>query len=151
MKTQEKFFKKQMTALLLIIFPLITGISSCQKDKTLELDITKSKWELKSVIVNSNKHKKPNGNFHHPEAYILIFENDTTFWLHLSSNSSGGKYRIPTKGSITIETYSNLTEMGMTEFDELVLDVFIKMTSYTVEGNTLICKGSNSEVEFKKK
>jgi hypothetical protein len=151
MKTKENKIKKQMTTLLLIILPLMTGIFSCQKDKTFDLDITTTEWELKSVTVNANEHKRPNGNFHHPEAYVLIFENDTTFWLHLSSNSSGGKYTIPTKGIIEIETYSNLTEIAMTEFDELVLEVFIKMTSYKVKGRTLTFKGNNSEVEFKKK
>lgn len=141
------------TIIILITLIIATITISCEKDITLDLDITEFEWEweLKSITANAKEHKKPSREFHHPEAYILIFENDTIFWLNLSSNSGGGKYKIPNKGNIEIEPYSILTEIEMTEFDEKVLNVFKKMTSYTVKCNTLAFTGNNSEVEFKKK
>ena len=139
------------TLIILISLIGIAAFSSCKKDKTLDTDITDYEWELKSVTIDGNKDKRPNENFHHPKAYVLIFENDTMFWLHLSSNSSGGKYTIPTKGIVEIDTYSNLTEIAMTDFDNKLMSVFNEMTAYTVKGKTLTFKGNNNEVEFRKK
>jgi len=55
MKTKEKSFRIQKSLLFLIFFPLMTGMSSCKKDQTLDIDITAYQWELKSININSRK------------------------------------------------------------------------------------------------
>lgn len=150
MKTKETIFRTQKALLFFIIFPIVIGMSSCQKDKTLDIDITEFKWELRYIRENVFQRKKPDGNSQTTGSYIFRFESDTNFRLPFWMNDGGGNYLLPTKGSIEIKTYSNWTEAAMTEFDELLLDRFIKMTSYTVKGNTLTFKGDNSEVVFRK-
>lgn len=150
MKTQN-YISKQMTVILLTLFPLLTGMSSCKKDKTLELDITKSQWELILITQNGVEHKKPKEEFQNPDAYILSFESDSTFWLNFSVNTGYGKYGISSNGNIVIDSYDNITRAAMSDFDKKLLSEFRIMTSYTVKGKTLTFKGNNSEVEFKKK
>ena len=151
MKTKETIFKTQITLLLYIIFPLITGMSSCQKDKTLDINITEFEWELNSITDDGNKVKRPSGDFHRDDAYILRFS-DSTFVLNTTVNSAGGHYKIITKGEINILSYGVMTMVCCeTDFDEKMISVFKGMTSYTVKGKTLTFKGDNSEVEFKKK
>lgn len=151
MKTKETIFRTQMALLLFIIFPLITGMSSCQKDKTLDIDVTKFEWELISITQNDVEHKKPKEEFQNPDAYILRFESDSTFWLNFSINTGYGKYRISTNGNIVIDTFDNITRAAMSDFDKKLLSEFRIVTSYTVKGKTLTFKGNNSEVEFKKR
>jgi len=151
MKTKEKSFRIQITLLFLIFFPLMTGMSSCKKDEALDIDITAYQWELKSITINSKEYKKPSGDFHLSDAYILRFENDSILWLNLSTNPGYGVYQIPSRGNIAVTTYSNTTEIAMTDFDYKLLSVFKLMTAYTVKGNTLSFKGNDSEAEFKKK
>lgn len=142
-----------MTTLLLIILPLMTGIFSCQKDKTLDLDITKLEWELKSITINSNKTDAPTGNFHKPDAYILKFESDSLFSLPTNTNSMWGKYEILSKGQIIIygTSGSQVAEAGHTEFNNSFRSTLEQTNTYSVKGKTLTFKGNNSEIEFKKK
>jgi hypothetical protein len=151
MKTKEKKFRIQTSLLFLILFPLMTGMISCKIDQTLDINITKYQWELKLITINSKEYKKPSGDFHLSDAYILRFENDSILWLNLSTNQGYGVYQIPSKGNIAVTSYSNTTEIAMTDFDYKLLSVFKLMTSYTVKGNTLTFKGNGSEVEFMKK
>jgi hypothetical protein len=145
-------FKTQMSLLLFIVFPLITGMCSCNKDLTYDIDITEFQWELQIIYNNEIKHEKPSGDFHRDNAYVLWFSSDSTFMLNTSANYAGGKYRIISKGSIEIINYGIMTlACCETDFDEKMIDVFKKMTSYTVKGNTLNFKGDNSEVEFKQR
>jgi len=152
MKTKENKIKKQMTMLLLIMLPLITGIYSCQKDKTLDLDITKLEWELKSITINSNKTDAPTGNFHKPDAYILKFESDNLFSLPTNTNSMWVKYEIPSKGQIIIygTSGSQVTEAEHTEFNDSLRSTLEQTNTYTVEGKTLTFKGDNRDIKFKK-
>jgi len=71
--------------------------------------------------------------------------------LNLSTNPGYGVYQIPSRGNIVVTAYSNTTEIAMTDFDYKLLSAFVLMTSYTVKGKTLLFKGNDSEVEFKKK
>jgi hypothetical protein len=151
MKNISRFIKGQMTVILLMLFPLLTGMASCQKDKTHELDITKFQWELKLITQNDVEHKKPNEAFQNPDAYILRFESDSTFRLNFSINTGYGNYLISTNGNIAIDSYDNITRAAMSDFDDKLLYVFRIMTSYTVKGKALTFKGNNSGVEFKKK
>ena len=97
MKNISRFIKGQMTVLLLMLFPLLTGLAGCQKDKTHELDITKFHWELNSITKNGEKHEKPNEDFHRSNAYILWFSSASTFMLNTSVNYAGGYYKIESK------------------------------------------------------
>lgn len=144
-------FKTQMSLLLFIVFPLITGMCSCNKDLTDELDITTYKWELTFIKQEGKTHNIPEEDFHNPTAYVLWFENDSVFSLDFSINTGKGEYEIISKGTVNIISFSNITEAAMTDFDDKLLSAFKKMTSYTVKGNTLTFKGYNSEVEFKQK
>lgn len=149
MKTKEKFLKIQMSLLLFAFFSLMTGMSSCQKDKTSDLDITKSQWELMSITQDAKEHKKLEEEFQNPDAYVIRFESDSTFLLNFSINNGNGSYRIFTNGDITIDSYDNITRAAVSDFDEKLLSVFRTVSSYTVKGKTLTFTGVNSEVKFK--
>lgn len=151
MKTIEKRFKGQIVVSFLILFPLMTGMSSCQKDKTLDMDITKFDWELKSIRQDGRTHKATKEDSNKPDSYILRFESDSIFQLDFSINTGKGEFEINSKGNIIIMSYTNTTRAAMTSFDDKLLSVFKKMTSYTVKGKTLIFDGNDSKVEFKKK
>lgn len=151
MRTNEYFFNGQITVLLIILFPLITVMSSCQKDKTLDLDITMLDWELKSIKQDGTIHNAALEDIYKPDSYILRFESETIFQLDFSINTGKGEYEIITNGEISIISYTNITRAAMTDYDNILLSVLKQMTTYTVRGKTLTFKGNNSEVKFKKK
>jgi hypothetical protein len=152
MNKNENLISEHITVLLVILFPLITVMSSCQKDKTLDLDITESMWELKSITDDGNTQKKPSGDFQRRGAYILWFSSDSSFILNTSANLAGGKFKIILKGEIELISYQIMTLACCdTDFDEAMIDVLKRMTTYTVRGKTLTFKGNNSEVKFEKK
>ena len=143
MKTNGNRIINQMTTLLFIILPLMTGTISCQKDPQIDLDITKFQWELESITYDNDKDKKPNGEFNRGNAYILWFSSDTTFALNTSANYAGGKYQIVSKGKINIIDYFAYTMACCeTKFDDKMITTFNKMTSYTQEGDHLIFSGN---------
>jgi hypothetical protein len=78
MKKIKKTYRLKI--LLLLLFPIMAGMSSCQKDKTLDLDISEFSWELKEVRTNSNTFKTEKRKNHFiEEAFVLKFDTDSTF------------------------------------------------------------------------
>jgi len=150
MKSNEIHFTVQVAVLLLILFSLMTGVISCQKDLTLDVDITEYDWELKSVSINSSKDNTPNGNHHHPDAYILKFESDSVFALPTNTNSMYGYFIIPTQGEITIYGgYSTqVGEGNHTAFNNDLRSALTQITLYEVRGRTLVFMGGDAEIEF---
>ena len=144
-----------MSLLLFILFPLMTGMSSCKKDKTLDIDITKFSWTLKEVRTIDKTLKPEKKEYFREEAFILKFDTDTTFILNTSVNFAGGKYLITQKGKITIVVYGESTQVGAVdinekELNENLLTVFSYVDEYKVAGKTLTFKGEKGEVEFKR-
>lgn len=151
MNKNENLISEHITVLLVILFPLLTVMSGCQKDKTPDFDITMFDWELKSIKQDGTTHKATKEDFHKPYSYILKFESDTVFLLDFAINTGKGEYVIITNGEISIVSYTNITRAAMTDYDNILLSVLKQMTTYTVRGKTLTFKGNNSEVKFKKK
>jgi heat shock protein HslJ len=132
-----------------ILFVLILLLAlSCRKGKTDTLDITKYKWKLKSVTINSETFT-PHEN---KNRYVLVFVNDSTFNLNLSINSGWGGYKLPTKGDLIILGYSAITEICCeNDFDEKLITSINGITKYNVSGRTLILQKAGIKVEFKRK
>ncbi|MFH1004076.1 MAG: hypothetical protein V1781_01040 [Bacteroidota bacterium] len=88
---------------LLILFPTVL-CSGCKKeDLTDTIDITKHSWKIKMIIINGDRSKTPNKNYHgnpisNDNAYKLIFQNDSVIVLNLGINDGEGKYKIPSLG-----------------------------------------------------
>lgn len=145
-----------MTVILLTFFPLLTGMSSCKKDKTLDLDITKFEWVLQEVNTGNETFMPEKKEYFTENAFVLKFETDTSFSLNTSINYAGGKYKIETKGEILIAAYGESTSVGAVntkeqELNQNLIDVFKEVTEYKVVGKILVFKGAKGEVEFKKK
>ncbi len=130
--------------LFLLLFSTILG-SNCEKNLTDETDITKYSWKLVSITTKEESLKPDN-------KHILEFPNDSIFYLNLSVNSAGGKYKILSKGEIKIYSYNAFTEICCddTDIDYALLNILPTITSYQVLNNTLIFKGASNEVEFNK-
>ena len=146
---------KKLITLTLFLMSLITGMSSCKKDQTLDLDITKFTWKLKEVRTSGNTFKAEEKEYFRETAFVLIFNTDSIFSLNTSVNFAGGKYEIATKGEIKIYSYRESTKVGTLDTKDLELNtnlliVFKGVTEYEVIGETLIFKGDKGEVEFKK-
>ncbi len=147
-----KSIKKQL-ALLLVIIPMIT--ISCKKDVTDTTDITVWEWKVKSVTTNGKTFKPKNKDYLRNDAYVLMFENDTTFKLNTSVNMARGNNLIIEKGKVSISTYEEFTEVATADNEEIklnknLLTVFNEVTTYKVLGNILIFKGTKGEVKLKK-
>lgn len=155
MKTQN-YISKQMTIILFIFFPLLAGMSSCKKDKTLEVDITKFEWVLQEINTWSETYKPEKKEYFRENAFVLNFDTDTTFSLNTSVNYAGGKYKMETKGKILIVAYGESSSVGVAdtkeqELNQNLINVFKEVTEYKVVGKTLVFKGRKGEIEFKKK
>ncbi len=149
MKTKK--FKKSI--LMVIILPLMAF--SCEEEKTNDIDITKWKWELRSVT-SGNKNLSPQKNdYLRDDAYLLEFTSDSTFQLSTSVNFAMGSYHIIKNGDISISNYHEITEIATTddyerELNDSLINVFNKVTSYEVINNTLIFKGEVDKMVFDK-
>lgn len=153
MKKRKNHLEKQLV-LFFIIFAIIASCS-CRKDTIDEIDITKWTWKLKSVTTNNETFKPQKNEYFRDNAYILDFENDSTFLLNTSVNYAGGIYKIVNKGVINIFSFNEFTKVGTVdnsekELNNNLLAVFREVTTYEVLGNILTFKGSKGEVEFKK-
>lgn len=156
MKKIKKTYRLKILLLFLLIIPIMGGMSSCKKDKTLDLDIAEFSWELKEVRTNSNTFKTVKRKNHFIEdAFVLKFATDSIFSLNTSVNYAGGKCKIITKGNIKVYTYDESTKVGVANAKELelnqnLIEVFKEVTEYKVVGKKLVFKGVKGEVEFKK-
>jgi heat shock protein HslJ len=134
------------TFIYLILIPLLS--LSCNKDKTNTLDITKYKWKLISITINSETTKPKEDK----SRYVLEFLNDSTFNLNLSNNSGGGIYKLARKGEIFVSNFSALTEICCeNSFDEKLISSLNKVTNYNVSGRTLVLQKADTKIEFKRK
>lgn len=154
MKAQKDFIVRQLTLILLILFPLITVMTSCKKDKTLDIDITKFEWKLQEIRTGGKTLKPERKDYFRENPFILKFDSDTTFSLNTSVNFAKGKYQIESKGEILIFTYGESTCVGTVdtkeqELNQNLLYVFKEVKKYIVVGETLLFKGTKGEVEFK--
>ena len=136
---------------LLILFPAILCNGCKKEDLTDTIDITQFSWIMQSITIEENKFKVKEDNYFNNEAYVLIFENDSTFQLNTSVNLSKGSFQISSKGNINILNYHEITEVGgQNEIDNKLLQNISSITSYQVLNDILIMKGINCEIEFKK-
>ncbi len=140
----------------LLFFPVFL-CSSCEKeDLTDTIDITKFSWKIESITIDGDKSKTPNKDYHgnnisNDNAYKLTFQNDSVFNLYLGINYGGGKFKIPSMGIITFESFGTTEICCDSDFDEDVAKIILLMTSYQVLDDILILKGNNCEIELKKK
>ena len=143
-----------MKRYIVIIFLIILS-NSCKKDLTNETDIIKYSWKVKSIIIDNKKTKAPKKTYHgekisNSNAYKLIFNNDSIFYLHASINNLQGKYKISKKGEISIDSIYSTYVCCDNDFDNNLISIISSIISYKVLGNTLILKGESGEVELKK-
>jgi heat shock protein HslJ len=130
--------------LLSICFPLFLG-SSCEKESNENINITNSKWMLEYIEIGNHKYEPPID-------YVLEFSNDSLFFMNLSVNTAGGKYKMEEKNKITILSYSPLTEICCeSDFDNKLLNNFIKVQEYNIDGKSLIFSSENLYLGFKMK
>lgn len=130
--------------LLNICFPLFLG-SSCEKESNDNINIANSKWILEYIEIGNDVYK-PSID------YVLEFSKDSLFFMNLSVNTAGGKYKMEEKNKITILSYSPLTEICCeSNFDNKLLTNFIKVQEYNIDGKSLIFSSENLYLGFKMK
>jgi len=144
---------KQLLYYFITVFILLFG--SCEKDVTNTTDITTSKWKLTSMTLGKDSYVPTNRESLKNNAYVLDFENDSTFWLSTSVNLAGGYFRIPKIGAISVSSYRKFTlALAIVKEEKELNDNLVKLlneiTAYEVICNTLIFKGTNGEIEFLK-
>jgi nucleoid-associated protein YejK len=150
MKTKKVFFRTKLPLLLLACFFLMTGMLSCKKEAGLdEVDITNYEWEVVSILTEGTTRVFSKDEVINKKiGYVLWFTNDSVFQLNFSANAGYGYYELFPENKIAIKSYTHYTRARMSEFDLTLMSEFPKMTSYEVIDNTLIFRGSGSEVEF---
>jgi len=132
-----------------------TLMVSCSKDKTLDLDITQSNWELEAVEYADDTYSVDEllSDYDVPKKnlYLLKFKSDVTFDMSTFNNAAGGSYSIPSKGDITVH-YQEFTEVGapleISNFNKKLIEVLNSSTTYTVKGDKLTIVGSGGEAIF---
>lgn len=152
----QNYNSKRMTVILLTLLSLLMSMSSCKKDKTFDIDITRFEWVLQEVDIGNEAFKYEKKKYFRENAFVLKFDTDTTFTLNTSVNYAGGKYKIETKGQVLIVSYSENTQVGAVDTKELelnqnLINTFKEVTEYKVIGKTLMFKSTAGQVEFKKK
>jgi len=130
--------------LLSICFPLFLG-SSCKKESNENINIANSKWMLEYIEIGNDEYEPPID-------YVLEFSNDSLFFMNLSVNTAGGKYMMDEKNKITILSYSPLTEICCeSDFDNKLLNSFMEVQEYNIDGKSLIFSSENLYIGFKMK
>jgi hypothetical protein len=159
MKTKKitHIVKKPWVAFLGVCFLIYSLNTACKKEeeKTNDIDITKWKWELRSVI-SGNKNLSPQKkDYMRHDAYLLEFISDSTFQMSTSVNFALGSYHIIKHGVISISNYHELTEVGTSddyerELNDSLVSVFNKITSYEWVNNKLTFKAEDCKIIFDK-
>jgi hypothetical protein len=135
-------------AFLLLAVPLL--FTACEKADTTDytniMEITEHNWKLLEIRTNNSYYKNPSSDTRH----ILIFENDSMFFMNSTVNMAGGGYELITKGKISI-FYNFMTEMCCdSEMDHMLVSQFSNVITYEVLGNKMCFKGPNNlEIKFK--
>lgn len=151
MKNIERTLKKSLV--FIFVIGVCASVCSCSKDKILDSDLTKYQWELKSVKINSNLYNVPSGNFQLSEAYMLSFESDSILHIPTNVNTAYVKYRILKEGEIVIYGVSQtlVGEGKYTDFNNALRLAIENTSNFSIEGKSLVFKGNNTEMRFKKK
>ena len=139
---KNKFF-------LFTLLLAIALLSACHRET--RTDITESSWKVKSVTTYGlTRHVDWSDEFSMPDAYRLVFLNDTLFQLNTSINRAVGIYQFSPQEFI-IYKYGTLTFVCCEEkLDKQLLHALPKVTSYKTKENTLILKGDGCTIKLVK-
>ena len=147
---------KNIRLLILIGTLILSGLifQSCNKENDLDLEIKSEQWNLISINENDVLTVKEPKDYFRDNAFILIFETDSTFSLNTGVNYAGGKYMISSLNEMTIFSYHEFTEVATTDKNEQELtDKLIqqlpKVTGYTIENDKLSLITDDGNVLFK--
>ncbi len=142
----------KLNQLTLLLFSLLFSLSSCEKAIENE-DFLQTEWKMQSIVFENERQKAPSEHIE-KNAYVLKFENDSCFYLPTSVNEARGKYQFVSDRNIIINEYREWTKKGSLyhdNFDDQLLFVFNRVTSYSHTKNKLIFRGEqNIEVVFVK-
>ncbi|MBR4620634.1 MAG: META domain-containing protein [Salinivirgaceae bacterium] len=142
---------------LAVLFPLLLLLlNNCEKSSANNDGILQNEWRVQSIQMEKDFIKVPSDNNLGKNAYVLRFDDNTTFYMPTSVNEAGGKYQILSEGCIIVSDYHEFTEKSNTienqeYFDRQLLSVFNGELSYSCTRNNLIFKSKqNAEVVFVK-
>jgi hypothetical protein len=141
---------------ILTISFILSGLffQSCNTESELDLDIISEKWNLISIENNGSVIEKENKDYFRDNAYVLIFDTDSTFSLNTSANYAGGKYIISDLSKISIFSYHEFTEVAtLDENEQLLTDKLIqeipKVYEYKIQNEKLTLITDNGNITFK--
>ena len=120
--------KARFLSILILLFTLI----SCNKDKEVN-SVLFSTWEAKSFMsLESVAYPKNENN-----KILLTFLPSGTYQLKLDINSCGGIFTREKNNQLEIESSACTEACCDSKFSEKLATMLPKITSYTIEGQTL--------------
>ena len=140
----------------ILISLILSGLifQACDKQNQLDLDIVSEQWDLISIEDNGNLILKENKDYFRDNAYVLIFDTDSTFSLNSGVNHAGGTYKISDSSKMTIFSYQEFTEVATSdEHEQKLTDKLIqelpKVYEYKIQNDRLTLITDSGTILFK--
>lgn len=141
----------------LIIIPVIFLTVNCSHELPVNFSVTDYHWQLLKVETGTGEELKPEDkDYLRDDAYVLVFESDSTFRLNTSVNVARGKCIVMEEDDkIEIVTYQEITEIATADLEDMKLNnglikVIRQVEEYEKDGDHLVLEGMEGKAKFKK-